>query len=54
MVWKQMDQGFWRHKEGAPVFACPFLGHEFGRDTLDLLFLMANGVFYFHLDELEG
>ena len=32
----------------------PLPGHEFGRDTLDLLFLMANGVFYFHLDELEG
>lgn len=29
-------------------------GHEFGRDTLDLRFLMANGVFYLHLDELEG
>lgn len=32
----------------------PLPGHEFGRDTLDLLFLMANGVFYLHLDELEG
>jgi hypothetical protein len=32
----------------------PLPGLEFGRDTLDLLFLMANEVFYLHLGELEG
>ena len=30
MIWKQMDQGLPRHREGTPVFACSFLDMSLG------------------------
>lgn len=43
VIWKQMDQGLWRHKEGAPVFACPFLDLSLGETPWTSFFLWLMG-----------